>query len=176
MKEADGPLDIVIDDGSHRVHHQIATFRHLFPQLSEHGIYVVEDMGPTAGDWALDTPNHFKELVDHLMYWPPEIHPENWPYLREFSGSSSWEDKNIVGVCFYRWIVFVMRGRNPGDNPHLQPVEGAMPEVSRLRYLARQALRLARRYLPRPIRTRLHTDLLPRRWARDREAQAAHRE
>ena len=25
----------------------------------------------------------------------------------------------MTGVAFYRWIVFVMRGQNPGDNPHL---------------------------------------------------------
>ena len=85
VQEADGPLDVVIDDGSHRVHHQIATFRYLFPQLSDHGVYSVEDLGPNAGDWALDAPRYFQKMVDHVMYWPPEIHPENWP--RPFVGA-----------------------------------------------------------------------------------------
>ena len=28
--------------------------------------------------------------------------------------------RNTIGIEFYRYILFVKRGRNPGDNPHLQ--------------------------------------------------------
>lgn len=38
-----GPLDIVIDDGSHRPEDQAASFTHLFPTLRAGGIYLVED-------------------------------------------------------------------------------------------------------------------------------------
>jgi hypothetical protein len=39
----DGPFDIVIDDGSHRMADVLATLRHLYPRMPADGIYVVED-------------------------------------------------------------------------------------------------------------------------------------
>ena len=39
-----GPLDIVIDDGSHASFHQQLTFVHLFPCLRQNGMYIVEDL------------------------------------------------------------------------------------------------------------------------------------
>jgi len=45
-----GGVDIVIDDGSHLGAHQIASFTHLYPRLSERGLYLCEDL--------------------HCSYWP----------------------------------------------------------------------------------------------------------
>ncbi len=42
--EREGPFDIIIDDGSHFNHHQIFSFRHLFPHLRDGGIYIIEDV------------------------------------------------------------------------------------------------------------------------------------
>lgn len=42
--QREGPFDIIVDDGSHLSHHQIFSFRHLFPSLKEGGIYVIEDV------------------------------------------------------------------------------------------------------------------------------------
>ena len=39
-----GPPDVVLDDGSHQMHHVRATFDHLYPMLSKNGTYMVEDM------------------------------------------------------------------------------------------------------------------------------------
>ncbi len=39
-----GKLDVVIDDGSHRVKDQFATFKTLWPYLSDGGVYIVEDL------------------------------------------------------------------------------------------------------------------------------------
>jgi len=44
LKEIEGKYDIIIDDGSHKVTHQILTFETLFPRLNSGGIYVVEDL------------------------------------------------------------------------------------------------------------------------------------
>lgn len=38
-----GPIDIVIDDGSHHAHHVVATFQHLYGHVQPHGVYFVED-------------------------------------------------------------------------------------------------------------------------------------
>lgn len=45
-----GTPDIIIDDGSHVQSHVLKTFNHLFPLLSESGVYIVEDC--------------------HTSYWP----------------------------------------------------------------------------------------------------------
>ena len=37
-------IDILIDDGGHRMKQQIATFEELFPHISENGIYLCEDL------------------------------------------------------------------------------------------------------------------------------------
>lgn len=39
-----GAADIIIDDGSHFMHHQQISFAHLFKSLKSGGIYVIEDL------------------------------------------------------------------------------------------------------------------------------------
>ncbi len=41
---ARGPFDIIIDDGSHRPHHQLASLRGFWPHLKVGGIYCIEDL------------------------------------------------------------------------------------------------------------------------------------
>ena len=119
VRVAGAPFDIVIDDGSHRVEHQLRTFEYLFPLLSDHGIYVMEDTGGVVGDYNQVVVNSLKTLVDDAMYWPSGFEPAKWPDLSRFPAGSRWAARNIIGVAFYRWIVFVMRGHNPEDNPYL---------------------------------------------------------
>ncbi len=44
VEEIGGNFDIIIDDGSHMVQHQIISFKTLFPFLKSGGIYVIEDL------------------------------------------------------------------------------------------------------------------------------------
>jgi hypothetical protein len=122
IREAGEAFDIIIDDGSHRVDHQLKAFGLLFPAMSDHGIYVIEDTGGCVGDFDLTTVNALKRVVDGIMYWPNGFDPRNWPHLTEFPAGATWVDQNVIGIAFYRWIAFVMRGRNPQDNPHLSPL------------------------------------------------------
>lgn len=39
-----GPFDIIIDDGSHYVDHQIISFRNLWKHLNDDGYYIIEDL------------------------------------------------------------------------------------------------------------------------------------
>lgn len=52
MAAAHGPFDVVIDDGSHIWSHQILTFETLFPHVVSGGLYVIEDMDTSYGDFA----------------------------------------------------------------------------------------------------------------------------
>lgn len=70
-----GPFDIVLDDGSHMMNHQIKSFEVLFPLLSYGGIYLCEDA--MTSYWAryggkLRGGNTFieysKKLIDDLHY------------------------------------------------------------------------------------------------------------
>jgi hypothetical protein len=116
LSTLDGPLDIVIDDGSHIAEHQLKTFEVLFPSMATHGIYVVEDV---QGEACTKTVNSFKQVADNVMYWPKGYPHENWPQLATFDDAASWADRHIVGIAFYRHLIFIMRGRNPEDNPFL---------------------------------------------------------
>jgi hypothetical protein len=66
-----GPFDLVIDDGSHRSSHMIASFNCLFADgLKESGIYFVEDLHANYWPAWRDTKRSFldvcKELVEHM--------------------------------------------------------------------------------------------------------------
>ena len=39
-----GPIDVVIEDGGHRMGQQIATFEEVYPHLSPDGVFLVEDV------------------------------------------------------------------------------------------------------------------------------------
>jgi len=69
-------IDILIDDGGHRMDQQIATFEELFPHISEDGVYLCEDLHtsywPEFGG-GFRRPGTFietaKGLVDQLNAW-----------------------------------------------------------------------------------------------------------
>ena len=117
--EVSSPFDIVIDDGSHMVTHQIASFDFLFPKMSSHGIYVIEDTGGCVEDYALATANAMKPLVDSIFYWPPGYPANKWTHLSKFDENCGWIDRNIVGISFYRWMIVILKGHNPQDNQFL---------------------------------------------------------
>jgi len=39
-----GPLDLIVDDGSHRAEEQLGTLHHLWPHLTPGGVYIMEDI------------------------------------------------------------------------------------------------------------------------------------
>lgn len=119
VSDAGGYFDIIIDDGSHVPLHQLSSFNYLFPYLSQHGIYVIEDTGGCTGDFQLYVVNSLKQLIGSIMYWPDGVSAGEWPYLKDLGSSAKRVDKKIIGIDFYRWLVFVMKGDNPGDNKYL---------------------------------------------------------
>jgi hypothetical protein len=109
-----GPLDIVIDDGSHRNDHVILGFQTLFPRLSPTGLYVVEDTQTSywkgMGGDTLEKNNpstimgFFKGLTDGLNYSEYE--------LEAYAPTAF--DKQITGISFYHNLIFVQKGENAG--------------------------------------------------------------
>jgi hypothetical protein len=116
-----GSLDVVIDDGSHRPEHVIETFQILFPLLADGGTYVVEDTQTSYWpDWGGSVDLHdattsmafLKRLADGLNY--EEFEDEHY--------QPSYTDQNIVGLHFYKNLVFIEKGRNAeGKEPRAFP-------------------------------------------------------
>jgi hypothetical protein len=60
------PLDIIIDDGAHIPHLQLATLRHFYPGLKPNGLYVIEDVNrvdPNQERILHDRSGEFQEIV-----------------------------------------------------------------------------------------------------------------
>lgn len=107
-----GPPDIIIDDGSHRSEHVIASFHTLFPLLADNGIYAVEDMQtsywPEYGGHEEDLNDtatmmgFFKALVDGL----------NVDEFRRVDYTPTYLDRHITAIHFYHNLMFVQKGLN----------------------------------------------------------------
>jgi hypothetical protein len=110
-----GPLDIIIDDGSHICNDVLISFNILFPFLKSGGIYVVEDTQtsywPDYGGNSENlndcstSMNFFKNLTDGLNYHE-FLKPNYIP---------SYFERNIVAIHFYHNLVFIYKGEN--DEP-----------------------------------------------------------
>lgn len=64
VHEKHGPFDIIIDDGSHKYHDILASFKTLFPLLNNGGIYIIEDTICIRQNMT-----YFYSLTKHLNYW-----------------------------------------------------------------------------------------------------------
>ena len=63
-----GPFDIILDDGSHKTHHQIISFGALFRSaLKDGGCYMVEDMHTNYWIKHVDSPETFIELSKQMV-------------------------------------------------------------------------------------------------------------
>lgn len=121
VKDEIGNIDIIIDDGSHFNEHVVATFKFLFPLLSENGIYVIEDTQTSyweevngvkwGGSSDLDSPNtlmnFFKSLVDGLNFEEYTLEGYKPNYF----------DRHIISIHFYHNLIFIYKGlNNEGSN------------------------------------------------------------
>jgi len=102
-------LDVLIDDGGHRMEEQIATFEALFPHVADDGVYVCEDAHTSYwSQWGggLRRPGTFveyaKRLIDQLTAWhttdPANYAPD------EFT-------RSVHSMHFYNSMVVVEKRR-----------------------------------------------------------------
>jgi cephalosporin hydroxylase len=75
MGKIAAPLDVILDDGSHKWSHQIISFETLWPHVSTGGVYIVEDTitsyWPESkrnyNDQEVSCVEYFKSLVDDIV-------------------------------------------------------------------------------------------------------------
>ncbi|MCH9694665.1 MAG: class I SAM-dependent methyltransferase [Gammaproteobacteria bacterium] len=121
VNEEFGPFDIILDDGSHKTHHQNISFGALFrPALKDGGCYMVEDVHTNYWIKHIDSEDTFidlsKQMVDmlHEPYFNRKEthfrheHPESVKQLE-----LSYLSANLGGIAFYDSIVvFDKKQRN----------------------------------------------------------------
>lgn len=113
LVRATGPLDIVIDDGSHVNGHVVTSFDTLFPYVRNGGLYVIEDLqtsywprfGGTSDNFDDQSTSvgYLKSLVDGLNYEEILGTGQRCPHSY---------DHTIKGLHFYHNIAFVEKGVN----------------------------------------------------------------
>lgn len=118
-----GGVDIVLDDGSHRMGHIEASLDILFPMLAPSGLYMIEDLHtaywPRWGG-GLEAPANFfnsvRGLIDDLHHWYHEGAPRR-PALRDM----------VTGIHVHDSIVVLDKGT--AQRP-VHSVVGGAPAVT----------------------------------------------
>jgi len=113
VTEEFGPFDIILDDGSHKTHHQNISFGALFrSSLKDGGCYMVEDMHSNYWLKTIDSEDTFidlsKQMVDmlHEPYFDrteASFRPEHPDAVRQMH--VSYLSANIFSIAFYDSIV-----------------------------------------------------------------------
>jgi len=106
-----GPFDIIIDDGSHKMHDQQYTLTALFSTMADGGIYVIEDLHtsfwPTWDGGGKDsTLNFLKSQVDMLQGWAMRSH-EAQDLRKDFVPDEL--ERNVSSMHFYDSICFIYK-------------------------------------------------------------------
>lgn len=108
-----GPFDIILDDGSHKTHHQLVSFGALFRDaLKDGGCYMVEDVHTNYWVKHVDSPETFidvsKQMVDmlHEPYFDrKETHFRHGHADAVTELELSYLSANLHGIAFYDSIV-----------------------------------------------------------------------
>jgi len=108
-----GPFDIILDDGSHKTHHQILSFGALFRSaLKNDGCYMVEDVHTNYWIKHVDSPETFidlsKQMVDmlhepYLARKETDFRHDHPDALQEMD--LSYLSANLDGISFHDSIV-----------------------------------------------------------------------
>jgi hypothetical protein len=113
VNEEFGPFDIILDDGSHKTHHQNISFGALFrPALKDGGCYMVEDAHTNYWLKHIDSEDTFIELSKQMvdMLHEPYFDHKEVNFRQEHpealkSMELSYLAANLSGIAFYDSIV-----------------------------------------------------------------------
>ena len=100
-----GTPDIVLDDGSHRMSHILASFQFLYPRLAKNGIYMVEDLHTSYWEeyeGGLKKPSTFVEVCKNFVDDLNADHSRGALTPNEFT-------RTTIGMHFYDSVVVFER-------------------------------------------------------------------
>ena len=103
-----GPFDIIVDDGSHRVDHQIVSMNSLWPHLKKGGVYVCEDIHTSyftrfGGGYLKEGTfiAYLKKKIDQMHMW--------WSGRLPASDTEMWT-RSLTRISCYPAICFFYKG------------------------------------------------------------------
>lgn len=105
-----GPLNIIIDYGSHVCEHVITSFEFLFPRLAKGGLYVIEDVQTSY--WSDfggndEEPDHPETIVG---FFKGLVHGLNHAERPSRPAAPSYYSQNIVSISFFHNLIAVAKG------------------------------------------------------------------
>ncbi len=115
-------FDIIIDDGSHQMEHQITSFKTLFPRLKKGGMYIIEDLHTSywndygsAGDYNNPQANihstirFLQNLVDDLNYSGARTQTANRSNNIKLLQGLSLYQESISAIHFYCSLCIIFK-------------------------------------------------------------------
>ena len=120
-----GPLDIVIDDGSHFNEHQLGSYRHLFPHIKPGGYYVIEDVDSAyhrafGGDPTLQSQT---TVVEHFRN---RVHYVNSRGIQDAYLDRSAMENEIEAMIFAHNLIILRKAMAPKELAESNFVKTAM--------------------------------------------------
>jgi len=101
-------IDLVIDDGSHRVFHQLVSFKYLFPYLRDGGVYLIED---THSSYWVSFGGGLKRRGSMIEFSISIIDSLHARYSEQRAFKQDYYTENVAGIHFYDSIICFNKGK-----------------------------------------------------------------
>lgn len=123
-----GPVEIIIDDGSHVSADTRETFRLLFPLLAPTGIYVIEDLQtsywPGTPEWPWGGSTDVHEPATSMGFLKSCLDALHYEERLDLSGPADYLSTHLYGMHVYHNIAFLEKGDNTEGSNVLGPYTG----------------------------------------------------
>ena|SRR5688572_10451249 len=113
IKKQIPPIDILIDDGGHRMVQQIVSFEELFDHVKEDGVYLCEDLHTS---YWLEYGGGFKRRGTFIEYSKTFIDYLNAHHSEQKSLSVNSFTKSVDSIHYYDSIIVIEKRKRP--KPH----------------------------------------------------------
>ncbi len=110
VSDAEGPFDIIIDDGSHMQSHVIKSFVTLFPLMSSGGIYVIEDTQTSYWPKFEGSTKEMDTVDSSMNYFINRIHHVNKSEWIKEDLQKEYPAVGIASISFYHNLIFITKG------------------------------------------------------------------
>ncbi len=117
LRENLGSVDIVIDDGGHRMSEQIATFEELWPAVVDGGVYLTEDVctsyWPEYGGGYREPASfieYAKGLIDKMYAWHARGETAVDSYTRSIAGMHVYDSVVVLDKAIVEEMTQAMTG------------------------------------------------------------------
>jgi hypothetical protein len=104
-----GPPDIVLDDGSHRMDHILASFQFLYPKLPKTGLYIVEDLHTAYWEEYGGGVNKTDTFINVSKNFIDRLNADHSRGVIE----PDFITKNTFSIAFYDSVIVMERGTIP---------------------------------------------------------------